>query len=312
MFTKSNLTGSMPVAIIKGTGPLSGKVISMVKPSVTEYNYDSSDQEESDNESKGDDDYVDDEKEEKPKKKKVVKKKGKKAKGGKKNKSSKNDEEIKQPLIFNNMQLKGDNHFILLPSMTTRSNICLIGTSGSGKSFMAAQYAKAIKKLFPDFPVYVVSEVSKDEVLDELGVIRVPINKDMYEEPVDVEKLQNCLIIFDDIDQIKNKKIRDATLNFRKEVLNKGRHSNIYTICTNHELKDRENVKDMLRESHATFLFPRTNSKPKIRKYLADDCGLSKTQVTYIMSRPSRWICIYKNPMFCLTENEIFSLDADD
>jgi hypothetical protein len=49
-----------------------------------------------------------------------------------------------------------------------------------------------------------------------------------------VEELKDSVTIFDDIDVISNKRIRDAVYNILNQVLEIGRHFKITCIVTNH------------------------------------------------------------------------------
>ena len=286
-----------PVAYIKD-GKDDGQFIYLNPIASTTYNYDS------------DVDHDDSEEEEiKTKKKEKSKVKTKKKKLDLLKEHHKKKKKETSVDVFNNLKLEGKSHFLLFPLLDTRCNIALFGSSGSGKSFTASQYVKLYKKIFPSNHFYLVSELDHDDCLDKYEPIRVPISKQLITHQVEWDKLEPGIFMFDDIDNIHDPKLRSATYNLRKECLNKGRHFGIHTISTNHALKSGNETRDIIRESHAVFFFPSYNDKSKIKKFLAEECGISKDYIKKIMSCNSRWICVWRHaPMFCLTENEIFSL----
>lgn len=280
-----------PVAIILD-GKLDKQIIYLSNDKLTTYNYDSSDDE---SEEKGTP----------PAKKSSTKLR----KESKKKKVKKTKVSDATSITFNKLTLDHPSHFMLLPKTSGRSVISCFGTSGSGKTFFCSQWIKLYKKIFPDRPFYLVSEVQEDESLDKREPLRISIDASLIKAPVDVSKLGSCVFLLDDVDCIKQKKLRDAVYGMRKELLNTGRHYEISTICTNHALLGKEETKDCIRESQYVVIYPRYNTSSHIKTFLDKYLGLSKLMIQYILTRPSRWICIHKQaPMFALTENEIFSL----
>jgi len=92
------------------------------------------------------------------------------------------------------------------PDPKQREVLRIAGMSGSGKSYLARTYAENYRKLFPDRPVYLISELTHDETLDEMRggpPMRISLEK-LLEEPLHVDEFEPCLIIFDDIDALKS------------------------------------------------------------------------------------------------------------
>ena len=56
----------------------------------------------------------------------------------------------------------------------------------------------------------VFSQLKKDPVLDKVGITRVEIDSGLIDNPYEVSELGNCLVIFDDIDMIRDVKLRNA------------------------------------------------------------------------------------------------------
>jgi len=63
----------------------------------------------------------------------------------------------------------------------------------------------------------------EDPALDEWNVQRVPLDKELVDNPVGLEELENTLVVFDDIDQIGTKAVQDAVWKLRDKILELGR-----------------------------------------------------------------------------------------
>ena len=54
------------------------------------------------------------------------------------------------------------------------------------------------------------SSLPEDDSLDAIKPKRIKLDKSIYEDPIEVEDCKDKVVIFDDIDVISDKKIRDA------------------------------------------------------------------------------------------------------
>ena len=78
------------------------------------------------------------------------------------------------------------------------------------------------------------SSLPEDESLDDVKPQRLRLDSSIYEDPIEVEEFKDSVVIFDDIDVISDKKIRDAVYNILNKVLEIGRHFKITALVTNH------------------------------------------------------------------------------
>ncbi|MFM7986305.1 MAG: hypothetical protein ACKPKO_44030, partial [Candidatus Fonsibacter sp.] len=62
--------------------------------------------------------------------------------------------------------------------------------------------------------------------------------------------------IFDDIDVISDKKIREAVYNILNQILEIGRHFKIHCIVTNHLPTNGKDTRRVLNEAHTVIYFP--------------------------------------------------------
>lgn len=215
---------------------------------------------------------------------------------------------------FQSLKLE-DGKFQHMPDPNTERQILYItGPSGSGKSTYTANYTKLWKMMFKNNPVYVFSALKDDESLDIIKPKRFKITKEaLLDDPIIIEDLRNSLVIFDDIDCIKNKELKDEVYKILDEILETGRHFRISCIITNHLPTGGMNTRRILNECHSITYFPHSGNNGKLKKFLIDQVGLDKKEYIKNKKSKSRWATIFKNyPMVNMTEREINILGDED
>ena len=215
---------------------------------------------------------------------------------------------------FNELNLN-DGHFQICPDPnTTRSVIYCTGPSGSGKSTFTANYTKLYKKIYKKNPVYIFSALKDDESLDFLQPKRFKITKEtLIDDPIEVEDLKNSLVIFDDVDSIPNKELKNAVYCILDSILTTGRHFSISCIVTNHLPTGGHLTRQILNECHMVCYFPHSGNNGKLKKFLIDQVGLDLKDYIKNKKLKSRWAVVFKNyPMCCVTEKNIRVLGDDD
>lgn len=191
-----------------------------------------------------------------------------------------------------------------------RDNLFIAGPSGSGKSTYASEYIRLFKKLYPDRNIIIFSRVDHDPALDIYNPTRIMINEELVDDPIDpVKELSNSLVIFDDIDTIKDKAQRNAVTALRDDILETGRHANIFVITTSHQLCNWKATKASLNEANSITFFPKSGARNQMIRCLKDYCGIEKKDVKRILDLPSRWVTILRRyPQTILYESGIFLL----
>jgi hypothetical protein len=220
------------------------------------------------------------------------------------------EDEVK---TFSCFEIKNNDKLQLIPDNSERQVIYICGSSGSGKSTFASNYIKEYKKKYKDNDVYIISNVDEDECVDSIpDVKRVVIDEGLHEEPLDKNEFQNCLVLFDDDASISNKKIKQAILNLKNELLETGRHLKCSVICISHMATAGNETKKILNESHIFVWFP-ANFNRNLNYMLESYCGLDKKQVKAIRDEKTRWCCIFKNfPQTCMLERKIYLLNQKE
>ena len=119
--------------------------------------------------------------------------------------------------------------------------------------------------------------------------------------------MKNSIVIFDDIDSIKNRDIRKAIYELLNQCLEIGRHFDIHVVQTNHILCANNDTKRILNEAHHITFFPHSGSISTLGRLCEAYGGVDKDVLKKVRKTQSRWATIHKNyPIVVSTEHEIF------
>ena len=214
---------------------------------------------------------------------------------------------------FRQLKIANDSKFQQVPDTTKEREILYItGPSGSGKSTYTRKFLEQYKKKHKEHPIYLFSSLPSDESLDKIKPKRVRLDESIHQDPIDVEELKNSVCIFDDIDVISDKKIREAVYNILNQVLEIGRHYKITCVVTNHLPTNGKDTRRILNEAHTITYFPHS-AGGKIKYMLEEYVGLDKKQIAYLKKQNSRWATIFKNyPQVYTVEREMGLLNVLD
>lgn len=218
--------------------------------------------------------------------------------------SSKGAGLIKRNEIGNEFTIEDEGKMMHIPNIDTREVPFIAGPSGSGKSTYAANYIKMFKKIFPKNDIFVFSRLAEDPVIDALDPTRIIIDESLIENPIDAtsELSEGSLVLFDDIDTVQDKKLKDAISKLKNDILEIGRHSNIYCVNTSHLINsnDKKDARTMMNECHSLTVFPKSGSAYQIKYALKNYFGLSPQQIQEILDLPSRWVTLFKSYPQCV------------
>lgn len=196
-----------------------------------------------------------------------------------------------------------------IPNINTRECIYVAGPSGSGKSTYVSKYAMEYRKLFPKNEIYVFSRVSNDECIDKLNPKRIAIDNELVKNPISPDELSNSLVIFDDTDTIPDKKTRDSITSLKNDLLETGRHEDVYVCITSHLINNYKETRTVLNESHSITVFPSSGSSYSIKYILKNYGGMDTASIQKALSLPSRWITLKKSyPQAILYSKGIYLL----
>jgi hypothetical protein len=143
---------------------------------------------------------------------------------------------------------------------------------------------------------------------------RILLNDDFASDnEISVKDFKDSLLIFDDTDCIKDRKIKLKVDKILDEVLQVGRHYNISALITRHTACNSKDTKMILAESHSYVIFPNGLGNKAISYLLDNYLGLDKKQIKKIKGLKSRAITINRTfPMTVVAEKECFVIDNND
>ena len=182
--------------------------------------------------------------------------------------------------------------------------------SGAGKSTFIGQYIKQLRKGTKGQnrrPFILFSRVEEDTPLDNQKPIRIPLTREEFdEEPLECEEFENCIVVFDDIDTMKDKALLKYIQNFRDDLLECGRHYGITTISTTHCILNFHTTRTLLNEAMSMVIFPRACGSFQLKNYLERYMGFDKKEIDIIKKLPTRWLFIQKTfPRYMIWEKGV-------
>jgi hypothetical protein len=171
------------------------------------------------------------------------------------------------------------------------------GPCDSGKSTWIAKmlrlWTAERKKLGLRTDIWLFSRVIGDSAFNGLPIMQIELNQGLLDNPFDTEtELHDCMVIFDDIDSITDKDIREYLWKLRDELLTVNSHRGTYIMNTSHQLQNWKATRNSLSEAHTITIFP-LSERPKLIEFLDKHVGLEKDHRNFIMNEAafkSRWV----------------------
>lgn len=177
------------------------------------------------------------------------------------------------------------------PKFNDRMTIFIAGAPGAGKSYLAKELIKLLPESIKILLFTALEE--RDGNFDELGKDRLfkikmtPENlsnitlKEIRERALSSAAKQ-VILLFDDVDKIRDKKVQDLTFGIMNDALANGRghekhdgDGDIHVICTSHSLNDFIKTKYMFDNSNYIAMFP-GSTPPKQLYLMFEKLGLEK------------------------------------
>ena len=211
------------------------------------------------------------------------------------------------------------------PCFNDRMTMFIAGTPGAGKSYLAKQM---IKLLPTNIPILLFTALEEnDGNFDELGKERMykikmkpeVLSKINLAEIRSRAKSPQTILLFDDVDKIRDPKVQNATFALMNDALANGRghekhdgNGDLHVICTSHSANDYQKTKYTFENSNYVALFPGTT--PPLQMYrMFDKMGLEKElcqkMIKLARMQKIRSIIIHKVvPMYIIFGNKIMLL----
>lgn len=207
-----------------------------------------------------------------------------------------------------------DGILIPLPNKDIIEKIYISAPSGAGKSFWAGRWMDEYRKMFKDDDIYVFSTIKTDKAIDKSEPIRIKLDEDLIQDMIDPEEIPNSLTVFDDVDTIRDARLKNAITTFRDWLLEQGRHFDIRMLMTSHLLSNYKHTRRILNEATAVVVFPKSGSGTyHIKRFLQMYCGFDKDQIKRFLNLPSRAIAIYRSyPQYVLYDKGAYMPKDED
>lgn len=195
-----------------------------------------------------------------------------------------------------------------------RLTVFIAGAPGAGKSYLAAE----LIDLLPRYSeVLLVTDLKEDDgnfasFKDRLYKIRMePENLDRLTLEAIRSRCKNPVLLFDDVDKIRDKTVEKKTFALMEDALANGRghkkhdgDGDVHVITTSHALNDYKKTKYSLENSEYIAIFPRSTTYMQLKR-LFEKIGLDKSMcdmVTELGRKCNvRRVIIHKNtPMYII------------
>ena len=211
------------------------------------------------------------------------------------------------------------------PCFNDRMTIFIAGTPGAGKSYLAKQMINLLPSNL-DILLFTALE-EKDGNFDDLGKERLykikmtpdVLSKISLKEIRERAKSPQSILLFDDVDKIRDSKVQNLVFALMNDALANGRghekhdgNGDLHVICTSHSANDYQKTKYTFENSNYVALFPGTT--PPLQMYrMFDKLGLDKElcikMIKLARSQKIRSIIIHKVvPMYMIFGNKIMLL----
>ena len=211
------------------------------------------------------------------------------------------------------------------PCFNDRMTIFIAGTPGAGKSYLAKEMINLLPTNIEILLFTALEE--KDGNFDELGTERLYkikmtpeiLGKITLAEIRKRAKGSQTVLLFDDVDKIRDSKVQNLTFALMNDALANGRghekhdgNGDLHVICTSHSANDYQKTKYTFENSNYVALFPGTT--PPLQMYrMFDKMGLDKelcmNMIKLARSQKIRSIIIHKVvPMYMIFGNKIMLL----
>lgn len=183
----------------------------------------------------------------------------------------------------------------------------LFGTSGSGKSYMAAMLAEDYHRHHPQSPIYLFSLCDEDPAFDDMKYIqRIPLDVETLQD-LSIAKFRSSLIILDDCDQLPDPELNKVMMRLLTLALELGRKQGISVISSSHYPFQGKKTGTAKREANMVAFYPGAGEQGMISKWLSASFGMTKPEIQHILDTcvrdKSKWCVLYTNaPRALLTE----------
>lgn len=201
-----------------------------------------------------------------------------------------------------------DGKMVVLPDEKPE-RIFVAARSGAGKSCWAASYMREYLDIFPTRKIYLFSTHEDERAYQQIEHTAIPLDADFVTLLPSLDDLKGSLCVFDDCDNLTDKKIGQACDALNANLVANGRKYDIHVLTLAHMVTEYRRTRFQLMEANRTVIFPQGGSQYHNQRYLKVYAGLSAPQIKAVLSERSRWICLdLRAPPSYVTENAVVVL----
>lgn len=211
------------------------------------------------------------------------------------------------------------------PVFNDRMTMFIAGTPGAGKSYLAKQMIGLLPETYTLMLFTALEE--NDGNFDDIGkdrMFKIKMTPEVLSNITLAEirkrsKSPQTILLFDDVDKIRNSKVQNLVFALMNDVLANGRghekhdgNGDVHVICTSHSANDYQKTKYTFENSNYVALFPGTT--PPLQMYrMFDKMGLEKElcmkMIKLAREQKIRSIIIHKVvPMYLIFGDKIMLL----
>lgn len=173
-------------------------------------------------------------------------------------------DEAEKELLGNEICLKENEVASIAANTETRDKIFIAGSTGSGKSWIAADYLTnyiyqtgnkaTIISQAPDDPAFDRYDLQADKL--DVYERDEDDNFIYIKDPIRVEELENSAVLFDDIAGLQNDNLIETFERLFRDSLDIGRKLGVTVVRTGHIITNGKETRKMLAESTFVIGFP--------------------------------------------------------
>jgi hypothetical protein len=132
--------------------------------------------------------------------------------------------------------LAGGSSSSFLPSQNERDVLYVCGKSGSGKSYHIKNYCLEFHKEHPKYPIYLISPKKDDTSFQEIKkyMTQLRLDDEFINTEIGLDDLTNSMIIFDDVESICDKRLREKVFKLLNLCMTCGRSSHVSVAVVSH------------------------------------------------------------------------------
>lgn len=200
-----------------------------------------------------------------------------------------------------------DGEMIITPSVETE-RMYIAGKSGCGKSTIAARYMGEYLKIFPDRRIFLFSRHTEEKAYEDIPHQAIELTDELLEAPIELTEIKDALIVFDDTDNLQDKRIKKALQLLNDDIISNGRKYNIHCLTLAHQLLNYKESRNLLNEANRVVFF-NNGTTYHIKNYLAKYAGIDAQMTRKILALKSRWTLVSLGyPMYILYDHGAFLL----